>query len=78
MDVSKLMDTIAKNNINQADVFSLIEMASNLDLKDEKNIRMLIQKGAKIAHKTISKDQEDKMVKIIISKGITPELLSFI
>lgn len=76
MDINKIMNTISKSNVDQKEVFSLIEMASSMNLKDEKNIRILIQKGCKIANKSITKDQEDRMVQLIMKKGITPELLS--
>ena len=78
MDINKLLDIISNNNINQKDVFSLIEIASNMNLKDEKNIRELIRRGAKIVKKSITKEQEDEMVKLIMTKGITPDLLNLL
>lgn len=78
MDINKLMDMVINNNINQSDVFKLIEMASLLDLKDEKNIRKIIREAARITGKDISKDKEDKMVELIKKKGITKDLINLI
>lgn len=78
MDINKLMDLVINNNINQSDVFKLIEMASSLDLKDEKNIRKIIREAAKITKKDIFKEKEDKMVELIKKKGITKDLINLI
>lgn len=78
MDINKLMDLVINNNINQSDVFKLIEMASSLDLKDEKNIRKIIREAANITKKDISKEKEDKMVELIKKKGITKDLINLI
>ena len=56
MDFKKIMDLISSSNIDTTKMYELISMASDLDLTDEDNQRILIQKGFELANKDIDID----------------------
>lgn len=74
LDFKTVIDIISKSNINNEKVYELVKEASSLDLKDEDNIRLIIRKGCELANKSISLDQEDRIVQILKEKGITADL----
>ena len=74
MDFKNVIDIISKSNINNEKVYELVREASTLDLKNEDDIRLIIRKGCALANKSISSEQEDKIVSILKEKGITSEL----
>ncbi len=78
MDFKNIIDLILKSNINQEAMYELVNEASSLDLNDEDNLRLVIRKGCGLANKTLSKEQEDKIVKLLKDKGITPDLFKLL
>ncbi len=78
MDFKKVFDVINKYNIDKNEVLDLVEEAKTLDLSDEDNLRYVIQKGAKLANKTLSLEDEEKIIDIIKQRGISPDLLNLI
>lgn len=78
MDFKGIIDLIARANINQEAMYELVQEASQLDLNDEENLRSVIRKGCGLANKTLSQEQEDKIVKLLKDKGITPELFKLL
>ncbi len=78
MDFKGIIDLIARANINQEAMYELVQEASSLDLNDEENLRSVIRKGCGLANKTLSMEQEDKIVKLLKDKGITPELFKLL
>lgn len=76
MDFKKIIDLLSSANINNEGVYELISEASKMDLSDEANQRVLIQKGAKLANKNITPEIEDHIISILKEKGISGELLS--
>ena len=78
MDFQKVFDVINKYNIDKNEVLDLVEEAKTLDLSDEDNLRYVIQKGAKLANKTLSLEDEEKIMDIIKQRGISPDLLNLI
>lgn len=78
MNLGKIMDLIADNNINPEDVFKLVEEIKSSDLKDEANLRSIIQKVSKIANKPIDKYKEDRLVKKILEDGIDEDIFGMI
>lgn len=78
MDFKSIIDLISKSNVNSEAMYELVREASSLDLKDEENIRIIIRKGCGLANKSISIEQEDKIVKLLKEKGITPDLFSLL
>ena len=78
MDFKTIIDLLSRSNINQEAMYELVGEASTLDLRDEANLRLIIQKGAKIAGKTIPTEQEDKLITLLKEKGITTDLLNIL
>lgn len=78
MDFKSIIDLIARSNVNQEAMYELVSEASTLDLNDEDNLRLIIRKGCGLANKTLSKEQEDKIVKMLKDKGITPDLFKLL
>lgn len=78
MDFKKVFDVINKYNIDRNDVLELVEEAKTIDLSDEDNLRYVIRKGAKLAHKDLSDEDEDKIMEIIKERGVSPDLLNLI
>ena len=76
MDFKTIIDLLSKSNINQEAMYELVGEASSLDLREEDNLRKIIRKGAMIANKTIPMEQEDRIIEILIEKGITTDLLN--
>lgn len=74
MDFKNIIDLIARANIDQEAMYDLVREASSLDLNDEDNLRSVIRKGCGLANKTLSAEQEDRIVTLLKDKGITPEL----
>lgn len=74
MDFKKIMDLISNSNIDTSRMYELIELASDLDLTDEENQRLLIRKGFELTNKDIDLDTEDQIISIIREKGITQNL----
>lgn len=78
MNFGKIFSLIAQNNIDPEQVFSLVEKVKTADLKDEKTIRELIKEVSVLANKKIDKEQEDKLVKKIMSDGVSEDLFEMI
>lgn len=78
MDFKNIIDLIARANINQEAMYDLVREASSLDLREEENLRTIIRKGCGLANKTLSQDQEDRIVKLLKDKGITPDLFKLL
>lgn len=78
MDFKNVFDVINKYNIDKNDVLELVEEAKTIDLSDEDNLRYVIRKGAKLARKDLSDEDEDKIMEIIKERGVSPDLLNLI
>lgn len=78
MDFKSIIDLIAKSNVNQEAMYELVSEAATLDLNDEENLRMIIRKGCGLANKTLSASQEDRIIKMLKDKGITPDLFKLL
>jgi len=78
MNFGKIMDLIADNNINPEDIFKLVDEIKSTNLKDESNLRSIIQKASRIANKPIDKYKEDKLVKKILEEGIDEDIFGMI
>lgn len=78
MDFKTIIDLISRSNINQEAMYELVSEASSLDLNDEENLRLIIRKGCGLANKTLSLEQEDRIVKLLKDKGITPDLFKLL
>jgi hypothetical protein len=78
MDFKNIIELISRSNVNQEAMYELVSEASTLDLNDEENLRKIIRKGCGLANKTLSTEQEDKIVKLLKDKGITPDLFKLL
>ncbi|MFA7435495.1 MAG: stage VI sporulation protein F [Bacilli bacterium] len=78
MNFGRLMQLIAQNNINPEDVFALVERIKSSNLKDENNLRSIIQDVSKIAGKKIDKQKEDELVKKILTDGIGEDVFDLL
>lgn len=78
MNFGKLMNLIAQNNINPEDVFMLVEKIRNTNLKDENNLRQIIQEVSRIAGKKIDKQKEDQLVKKILNDGVGEDIFEML
>ena len=78
MNFGKIFSLIAQNNIDPEKVFAVVEKVKTADLKDEKTIRELIKEVSILANKKLDKDQEDKLVKKIMSDGVSEDLFEMI
>lgn len=78
MDFKTIIDLISRSNIDQEAMYDLVREASTLDLNDEENLRTVIRKGCGLANKTLSAEQEDRIVKLLKDKGITPDLFQLL
>ncbi len=78
MDFRNIIDLISRSNINQEAMYELVSEASALDLNDEENLRSIIRKGCGLANKTLSAEQEDRIVSLLKEKGITPDLFKLL
>ncbi len=78
MDFKTIIDLISKSNIDNEKVYELVKEASTLDLNDDENIRSIIRKGCGLANRSITVEQEDKIINLLKERGITPELFSLL
>ena len=78
MDFKKIIDLLSRANINQEGVYELVSEASSLDLNDDENLRNIIRKGCGLANKSITTEQEDKILALLRDKGITPDLFKLL
>ena len=78
MNLGKIFSLIAENNINPEQVLNIVEKVKNTDLKDEKNIRDIIHEISALANRKLDKQQEDQLVKKIMSDGVTEDLFEMI
>ena len=78
MNLGKIFSLIAENNIDPEQVLNIVEKVKNTDLKDEKNIRDIIHEISALANRKLDKQQEDQLVKKIMSDGVTEDLFEMI
>lgn len=78
MNIGKILNFIAQNNINPEDVFILVEKIKTMNLKDEQNLRDIIHEAGRIAGKRIDKQKEDFIVKKVLSDEVTEDLFELL
>lgn len=78
MNIGKIMNLIAQNNINPEQLFALVERIRNSDLKNEQNIRQIIAEVSKIAGKKLDRQQENQLVKKIIKEGVNEDIFEML
>lgn len=78
MDFKKIFDVINRYNIDKNEVLDLVEEAKSLDLTEEENLLNIIRKGARLANKDLSSEDEKKILSLIKQKGLNPDLLDLL
>ena len=54
-------------NINQDEIFNIADQASGMDLKNEEQVRALIQSVGSIVGRKVDKSVEDQLTKMILN-----------
>lgn len=78
MNFNKVLQFLADNNIQPAELFALVEKVRTMDLSDEEAIRNVIREVAKVANRPLDKAQEDRIVKDIMKNGINDNLFNLL
>ncbi len=78
MNLNKIMNFIAENNIQPDAVFALVEKVRYMDLNNEESIRQVIKEVSKIAGKTLDKAEENKLVRDILANGVNESIFDAI
>lgn len=58
-----------KTGVNMSEIFALANSLQNANFTDEKTVRSVIKRVAKIANRSVTKDVEDKLVQTIMKDG---------
>ena len=61
-------------NVNQAELFNIADQASEMDLKNEEQVRALIQSVGAIVGRQVDKAVEDKLTKMIINGEVPTDM----
>jgi hypothetical protein len=78
MNFNKVLQFLADNNIQPAELFALVEKVRTMDLSDEEAIRNVIREVAKVANRPLDKAQENRIVKDIMKNGINDNLFNLL
>ncbi|WP_284141282.1 MULTISPECIES: stage VI sporulation protein F [unclassified Virgibacillus] len=63
-------------NINPSEIYKVADSVKNADFSDEKTVRKLVRRLAKMANKPISREKEDKIVQSITKKNVPMDMQS--
>lgn len=63
-----------KTNVNKDTIMSLAKKLQGDNLKDEKKLRDLVKEIGSLTGKEVPKEQEDKIVKAIVSDKVPKDL----
>ncbi|MGG3843665.1 stage VI sporulation protein F [Anoxybacillus kestanbolensis] len=69
MDQNFFKNIEKKTGVNMQDIFALANSLQHANFKDEKTVRGIVQRVAKIANRDVPKELEDKIVQAIINNG---------
>lgn len=61
-------------NVNQAELFNIADQASEMDLKNEEQVRALIQSVGAIVGRKVDKAVEDKLTQMIINGEVPTDM----
>ena len=78
MNIGKIINLMAQNNINPEQVFALVERIKNSDLKDETNLREIIEEVSKIAGKKLDTQKEEQLIKKLVYEGVDEDLFEML
>lgn len=69
MDSNLFKNVEKKTGVNMNEVFQLAQSLQNANFQDERTVRQVVKKVARIANRPISKELENKIVQTIIKDG---------
>lgn len=78
MNMNKVLNFIAENDIQPEALFALVEKVQKMDLNKESNIRSVIREASALAKKPIDEQKENRLVKEILKNGVTDSLFDII
>ncbi len=61
-------------NVNQNDLFNIADQASGMDLKNEEQVRALIQSVGAMVGRKVDKSVEDQLTKMIINGEVPTDM----
>ena len=61
-------------NINQDEIFFFFDQASGMDLKNEEQVRALIQSVGSIVGRKVDKSVEDQLTKMILNGEVPTDM----
>ena len=61
-------------NINQDEIFNIADQASGMDLKNEEQVRALIQSVGSIVGRKVDKSVEDELTKMILNGEVPTDM----
>jgi predicted transcriptional regulator len=68
----------SKTNVSKDKIINLAKKVQTQDLKNEANLKDLIKEISEMAGKSVSKEQEDKIIKAVIGDKIPKDLDKFV
>jgi predicted transcriptional regulator len=63
-----------KSNISADEVFKVADSVKSANFSDEKTVRQLVKRLAKMANKPLPKEKEDKIVEMITKQNIPMDM----
>lgn len=78
MNFGKIFDLMANQNIDQGELFALVDSVRNLDLQNDENLRQVIRRVSKIANKPLDKNTEEDLIKRIKTNGVPDDLFGLL
>ena len=61
-------------NVNQAELFNIADQATEMDLKNEKQVRALIQSVGAMVGRKVDQSVEDQLTKMIIDGDVPTDM----
>lgn len=61
-------------NVNQDELFNMADQASNMDLKNEEQVRALIQSVGAMVGRKVDQSVEDQLTKMIINGEVPTDM----
>ncbi|HEX6593453.1 MAG TPA: stage VI sporulation protein F [Bacillota bacterium] len=66
----------SNTNLSPTEIYKVADSVKNADFSDERTVRQLVRKLAKMANKPISKQKEDQIVQTITQNKIPADMQS--
>ncbi|MCP8616710.1 stage VI sporulation protein F [Salirhabdus salicampi] len=60
--------------MNTNDIFKIADSVKNADFSDEKTVRQLVRRLAKMANKPLPKEKEDQIVEMVTKQNVPMDM----